>query len=149
MATGAVVAGTGLAISAYGKYKEAQAGADALESRADASEAEANEMLRRAYINAGASLREGEGLIAQQVSGYASSGVEIGEGTPLTVMESTNEQITRQIGYDMEATRFSAEEKRRSAAFDRKSAGATRKAGIIAGIGGGAIAGARASEGTK
>ena len=144
MSEGATVVGGGM--QAYGKYKGAMAEADSLEAGADASESEADELLRRSYINAGATLQEGETMKGKQLSGFVSAGVEIDEGTPLTVLEDTNEKITRQIGYEMEATQFTAEQKRRQAQFDRKTAGATRTAGKVAAIGSLVSSGAKASS---
>jgi len=133
MATGAAVAiVVGAGIKAYGQYKSAQEEAEAMKNQADAQEAESAEMMRRAYINAQATGREGKALEAKQLSSFVAGGVEITEGTPLTVLEDTNEKIARQISYDLQATGFTAEQKRRSAAFGRDAACATAKAGKIA-----------------
>lgn len=137
MATGALVAvaGGGLAMQAYGQYKQSEADAEAMDSQADAADLEANELLRRADINAEGGKREGEDIKAGQLSSYIASGVDISEGTPLDVLEDTNEKVMRQIEYDLETASFQAEQARRGAEFTREAADNTATAGKIAAAG--------------
>ena len=129
-------AAAGQAINIYGSYKQSEAEADVMMANADAYEEEANELWRRANINAKATRREGGEVIAQQTAGFIMGGVEIDSGSPLDVMADTNEKVARQIGYDLETAAMQRTALEKKAANERYAAKQTMRAAKIKAVGG-------------
>jgi hypothetical protein len=141
-ATAALVVGAG--IQAYGTYKQSQAQAQALSEQSKAKKQEVKELQRRFAINQKALRLKGEEVKGEQLAAAAASGVDVTEGTPVTLLEDTEAKIIQQIEYEAQATSFTTEQAVRSADFTKAQAGRVSKAGTIAAFGQLAVAGARA-----
>lgn len=124
MATGAavaVVAGTVITMKA--QQKEAEAQARAARQNAQAKREQALELLDRLDINSAKLLQEGAGLKAKQLTAFASRGIDVGSGAPLSVVEETNSLITRQLLLDKKEAEFKARQLESGAEADTRLAG--------------------------
>ena len=92
---GAAVLGTGVSI--YGQRKAAKARQAALNAAAGAKRQAALAMLDRFELNKKMIQEEGRVIQGKQVGAFAKAGVDVGEGTPLAVLEQTNKTIVKTI----------------------------------------------------
>lgn len=136
MATGAAVAVVaGTAISIAGQRKAAKAKRAATESNAAAKREQALELLERFELNSQNFKAEGELLKAQQQTGFAGKGIDIGSGSALSVIEETNSMVARQIMLDRKEADFKALQLNRGAAVDMNLAGDIESASRLSQIG--------------
>ena len=127
----AAVAVGGSLVKAYGDIQESEAQAEQLENEAIFKQEQAEEIMRRAKLNAFMTVREGKQLKAEQTGALAASGVATGEGTSLTILEETTDIIAQQIKLDLMEANYETIMLQNSAARDRESAKDVRKAGRI------------------
>lgn len=125
------IAAAGGVLSAYGKLKASKLEADALVAEADAKREQAKELLLRAKENAAATALEGTVIQGEQQVAFAKSGVALGEGTPLSVLEETFTQVTNQIARDLDDANYKAMTLQNSASVDEATAKKVKKAGKI------------------
>ena len=133
MATAALIGGT--AISAYGQYKSSKARATAMRAQADAKRLQAFELLERNEINVQRTREKGELFKAEQITAFAASGVEISEGTPLSVLEDTSAAISKNIADQKREAEFKAEQLFAGADIDTRLSKDVELAGTIGAVG--------------
>ena len=104
MAIPMIAAMAGSTISAWGKYKAGEAEAGAFQGSAIAKRRAAKDLIKRSEINSEFSRLAGETFKGKQIGAFASSGIDVGSGLALSVLEDTAKKIQRQIMVDeMEA----------------------------------------------
>lgn len=136
MATGStavVVAGT--VMSYIGNKQAAEDQEAAARIQAENKRLQAKEMLERFELNKEEMLRTEKNVIGQQLAAYSKSGVDVGSGAALAVMEDTNRKIQRQIRLEKREAEFKAEQLYRGADIDLSLAGDISKASKIQNIG--------------
>lgn len=93
------MAAAGGIVSIMGQRKADEDRAAAADKEAFLKEIQAAEVQKRTLINIDIQRREGRTLVGQQVSGYASSGVDVGTGSPLLAyqdaVQSTIQNVQR------------------------------------------------------
>ena len=96
-AAGVALIGAGTGLKFQGIAEEASADRREFNAIADAKRLEALEILDRSDVNKSVIQAEGEKLKGEQKLTFAARGIDIGEGTPLSIIEETNSEILRQI----------------------------------------------------
>lgn len=133
------VAAASLAMNGVGQVMGAHSQAAAAEKDAAMKRMQASELLDRAAQNAETYQRQGDKLRGQQVNALASSGVDVGSGSSLTLMEETAHEVTRQITNMNREAQFKADMLNRGAdvsmdlAADRELAGWLGAGGSVLG----------------
>lgn len=115
MATGAVVAGVGTLIALEAQNREDKEVQRAARENGKLLEFKAKERLSRSVINRKVIGQEGQEFAASQLVELAGSGVDISEGTSLSILEDTKSEILRQQNMEKQLAEFEAEAIRRSA----------------------------------
>ncbi len=104
MAIPLVAAMAGTTISAWGKYKAGEAEAGAFKGSAIAKRRAAKDLIKRSDMNSEFTRLSGETFKGKQIGALADSGIDVGSGFALAVLEDTGKKIERQILVDeMEA----------------------------------------------
>jgi len=107
------VIGTGLDIG--GQIAESDAQQKAAKRNSIASEIQAREILKRSKVNQEIVKEEGLALQANQVGAFARAGVDVGSGSPLSVLENTASNVRQEVATLGEEAEFAAREIRAGA----------------------------------
>jgi hypothetical protein len=78
----------------------------AAREQAEAFRREAAEYMRRSWINYRSGKREQGASVANVVTGFANSGIDLNSGTSLLAVEAINTEFTRQLSYDMQTAKY-------------------------------------------
>lgn len=125
-AAAAAVVGTGMQM--YSQYQEAQAQQEAAEARAAAKRAQAEELAARATFNIATTIKDGEELEGQQTAGFAGSGVAVGEGSALSVLEETDAKIKQSVMIQQRESELKVQALMRGADLDTQLSGDINRA---------------------
>jgi len=117
MAVGAIATAAGVGLNIYGQMKAAKDQRKAASAQADARRAQADEILARNEINIKALKQEVEQFEARQAAAFAGSGVDIGSGAPLVMMENTSRAANAEIENRRRVAGYQAEAALRGAAI--------------------------------
>lgn len=120
-----------LAMNAVSQVSSANAKADAMAKDAQLKRAQASELLSRASANAATFQRQGDRLRGSQVNALANSGVDVGSGSSLTMMEDTAHMVTKQIADMQREAQFKADQLNRGADVSMDLASETSLAGWL------------------
>ena len=117
-------------IKGFAELQAAKAESRAAQEQADARREQAVEILDRFEVNAEVLRQEGRTLVASQQAGFIKAGVSL-EGTPLSVLEDTNNKINRQIMIERREAEFRSDQLRTAAGIDERVARDINKARIL------------------
>ena len=112
----AVVVGT--AIQMYSSSQEAKAKQNAANAAARAKRIQANELLDRFFLNRDAMTLEAQAFQGSQIGAFAKSDIELGSGTSMLALETTNKRLLRQLEIDQKEAEFKARQLRIGADID-------------------------------
>jgi hypothetical protein len=129
----AVIGGVGVALNAYGQWKQGQDQSQSLLSQAYFKELEAQELLRRNEINNDLYLQDAQQLIGEQIN--AASLSNIGGASTLAMYEQTAMLAARQLRRNTEEAEWNARALRMEANSMGISARNSRTAGNISALG--------------
>lgn len=152
----AISGGLNLAGSLFGATSALRAGkaeAGSLREQARLLEEQANETIRRQRINRRAQLEEARQMGGEILSAYASSGVDVGAGSPLVAREQAAHRMQQQITLGQIESERAVDSLLMQARQSRTAADAASSASrgsaigsILGGIGGAASGFARTFE---
>lgn len=135
-----VIAGAGMALSAYGQIEGGEQRAAAARDEAANKRLQAEETLRRAQVKSEFMQKQGDQLLGSQASAYGHAGVEL-SGSALLTMEDTASSIRQEIEESQKEAAFRARQLQAGANFDDNNASDYQNAGYI-GAGGTILTGA-------
>jgi len=129
MATGTIaVAAVGTALSLEAQRQQNKEIQRAAKETAGLLKLDAQERLDRSVINQKVISQEGKQFASQQLVELAGSGVDISEGTSLSILEDTRNQVLKQQNIEKQLAEFEAASILRQADEQNRKAEANRKA---------------------